>query len=95
MFLERIPYTTLSSMETIIIIAFVTVMMIATFNERRTWILLTYTVLGFILTVVSMLQISIEVKNGISEYHTSVLMAVVAALCTTMWAILYGTRKKE
>lgn len=95
MFLEKLPYATLTTMETIIIIAFVAVMMIATFNERRTWILLTYTVLGFILTVVCVLQISIEVKNGISEYHTSVLMAVVAALCTTMWAILYGTRKKE
>lgn len=95
MFLERISYNTLTTIETIVIIAFVAMMLIATLSERRTWLLLTYTIMGFILTVVCVLQISIEVANGNAVYHTSILMSIIAALCTTIWAVLYGLRKRE
>ena len=95
MFLEKLPYATLTTMETIIIIAFVTIMMFATLRERRTWLLLTYTILGFLLTVVSVLQISVEVANERAAYHTSIAMSIVAALCTTIWAVLYGIRRRN
>lgn len=95
MFLEKLPYEALTTMETIILIVFVTIMMLATLNESRTWLLLTYTIMGFILTVVCVLQISIEVTNGNSAYHTSILMSVIAAFCTTIWAVLYGLRRRD
>ena len=95
MFLERISYNTLTTIETIVIIAFVAMMLIATLSERRTWLLLTYTILSFILTVVCVLQISVEVANESAAYHTSILMSIIAALCTTIWAVLYGLRKRE
>lgn len=94
MFLERISYNTLTTIETIVIIVFVAMMLIATLSERRTWLLLTYTVMGFILTVVCVLQISIEVANGNAAYHTSILMSIIAALCTTIWAVMYGIRRR-
>lgn len=94
MFLERISYGTLTTIEAIVIIAFVAIMMFSSLNERRTWLLLTYTILGFLLTVVCVLQISIEVANGNAEYHTSILMSIIAALCTTVWAVLYGIRRR-
>lgn len=95
MFLERISYNTLTTIETIVIIVFVAMMLIATLSERRTWLLLTYTILSFILTVVCVLQISVEVANESAAYHTSILMSIIAALCTTIWAVLYGLRKRE
>lgn len=95
MFLERISYNTLTTIETIVIIVFVAMMLIATLRERRTWLLLTYTILSFILTVVCVLQISVEVANESAAYHTSILMSIIAALCTTIWAVLYGLRKRE
>ena len=95
MFLERISYNTLTTIETIVIIVFVAMMLIATLSERRTWLLLTYTILSFILTVVCVLQISVEVANESTEYHTSIIMSIIAALCTTIWAVLYGLRKRE
>ena len=95
MFLERISYNTLTTIETIVIIVFVAMMLIATLSERRTWLLLTYTILSFILTVVCVLQISVEVANENAAYHTSILMSIIAALCTTIWAVLYGLRKRE
>lgn len=95
MFLEKIPYDVLTFMETFILIVFIVITMITTLNERRTWLLLTYTIMGFILTVVCVLQISIEVANGNAVYHTSILMSIIAALCTTIWAVLYGLRKRE
>ena len=95
MFLERISYNTLTTIETIVIIVFVAMMLIATLSERRTWLLLTYTIMGFILTVVCVLQISVEVANESAAYHTSILMSIIAALCTTIWAVLYGLRKRE
>lgn len=95
MFLEKISYNTLTTIETIVIIVFVAMMLIATLSERRTWLLLTYTILSFILTVVCVLQISVEVANESAAYHTSILMSIIAALCTTIWAVLYGLRKRE
>ena len=95
MFLERISSNTLTTIETIVIIVFVAMMLIATLSERRTWLLLTYTILSFILTVVCVLQISVEVANESAAYHTSILMSIIAALCTTIWAVLYGLRKRE
>ena len=95
MFLERISYNTLTTIETIVIIVFVAMMLIATLSERRTWLLLTYTILSFILTVVCVLQISVEVANESAAYHTSILMSIIAALCTTILAVLYGLRKRE
>ena len=95
MFLERISYNTLTTIETIVIIVFVAMMLIATLSEGRTWLLLTYTILSFILTVVCVLQISVEVANESAAYHTSILMSIIAALCTTIWAVLYGLRKRE
>ena len=95
MFLERISYNTLTTIETIVIIVFVAMMLIATLSERRTWLLLTYTILSFILTVVCVLQISVEVANESAAYHTSILMSIIAALCTTIWAVPYGLRKRE
>ena len=95
MFLERISYNTLTTIETIVIIVFVAMMLIATLSERRTWLLLTYTILSFILTVVCVLQISVEVANESAAYHTSIIMSIIAALCTTIWAVLYGLRKRE
>ena len=95
MFLERISYNTLTTIETIVIIVFVAMMLIATLSERRTWLLLTYTILSFILTVVCVLQISVEVANESAAYHTSILMSIIAVLCTTIWAVLYGLRKRE
>ena len=95
MFLEKIPYGTLSTIETVLLITFVAIMMVATLNEKRTWLLLTYTIMGFILTVVCVLQISVEVADGNSAYHTSILMAIIAALCTTIWAVLYGLRRRN
>lgn len=95
MFLERISYNTLTTIETIVIIVFVAMMLIATLSERRTWLLLTYTILSFILTVVCVLQISVEVANESAAYHTSILMSIIASLCTTIWAVLYGLRKRE
>ena len=95
MFLERISYNTLTTIETIVIIVFVAMMLIATLSERRTWLLLTYTILSFILTVVCVLQISVEVANESAAYHTSIMMSIIAALCTTIWAVLYGLRKRE
>lgn len=95
MFLEKLPYETLTTMETIILIVFVAIMMLATLNESRTWLLLTYTIMGFILTVVCVLQISIEVTNDNAAYHTSILMSVIAAFCTTIWAVLYGLRRRD
>ena len=94
MFLERISYNTLTTIETIVIIVFVTMMLIATLSERRTWLLLTYTILSFILTVVCVLQISVEVANESAAYHTSILMSIIAALCTTIWAVMYGIRRR-
>ncbi|MEE1531389.1 MAG: hypothetical protein UGE22_05205 [Clostridia bacterium] len=94
MFLERISYNTLTTIETIVIIVFVAMMLIATLSERRTWLLLTYTIMGFILTVVCVLQISIEVANGNAVYHTSILMSIIASLCTTIWAVMYGIRRR-
>ena len=95
MFLERISYNTLTTIETIVIIVFVAMMLIATLSERRTWLLLTYTILSFILTVVCVLQISVEVANESAAYHTSILMSIIASLCTPIWAVLYGLRKRE
>ena len=94
MFLETLPYDVLTFMETFILIVFIVITMITTLNERRTWLLLTYTVMGFILTVVCVLQISIEVANGNTAYHTSILMSIIAALCTTIWAVMYGIRRR-
>ena len=94
MFLEKLPYDVLTFMETFILIVFIVITMITTLNERRTWLLLTYTVRGFILTVVCVLQISIEVANGNAAYHTSILMSIIAALCTTIWAVMYGIRRR-
>ena len=94
MFLEKLPYDVLTFMETFILIVFIVITMITTLNERRTWLLLTYTVMGFILTVVCVLQISIEVANGNATYHTSILMSIIAALCTTIWAVMYGIRRR-
>jgi predicted membrane protein len=94
MFLERISYNTLTTIETIVIIVFVAMMLIATLSERRTWLLLTYTIMGFILTVVCVLQISVEVANESASYHTSILMSIIAALCTTIWAVMYGIRRR-
>lgn len=94
MFLERISYNTLTTIETIVIIVFVAMMLIATLSERRTWLLLTYTILSFILTVVCVLQISVEVANESAAYHTSILMSIIAALCTTIWAVMYGIRRR-
>ena len=95
MFLERISYNTLTTIETIVIIVFVAMMLIATLSERRTWLLLTYTILSFILTVVCVLQISVEVANESIAYHTSIMMSIIAALCTTIWAVLYGIRRRN
>lgn len=94
MFLEKISYQSLTTIETIVIIAFVAMMLIATLNERRTWLLLTYTILSFILTVVCVLQISMEVANESAAYHTSIAMSIIAALCTTIWAVMYGIRRR-
>ena len=94
MFLEKIPYDVLTFMETFILIVFIVITMITTLNERRTWLLLTYTIMGFILTVVCVLQISIEVANGNAVYHTSILMSIIASLCTTIWAVMYGIRRR-
>lgn len=94
MFLEKIPYDVLTFMETFILIVFIVITMITTLNERRTWLLLTYTIMGFILTVVCVLQISIEVANESATYHTSILMSIIAALCTTIWAVMYGIRRR-
>ena len=94
MFLERISYNTLTTIETIVIIVFVAMMLIATLSERRTWLLLTYTIMGFILTVGCVLQISVEVANESASYHTSILMSIIAALCTTIWAVMYGIRRR-
>lgn len=95
MFLEKIPYGTLTTIETVLLITFVVIMMVATLNEKRTWLLLTYTIMGFILTVVCVLQISVEVANESTAYHTSIAMAIIAALCTTIWAVLYGVRRRN
>ena len=95
MFLEKIPYDVLTFMETFILIVFIVITMITTLNERRTWLLLTYTIMGFILTVVCVLQISIEVANESATYHTSILMSIIAALCTTIWAVMYGIRRRD
>lgn len=94
MFLEKIPYDVLTFMETFILIVFIVITMITTLNERRTWLLLTYTIMGFILTVVCVLQISVEVANESASYHTSILMSIIAALCTTIWAVMYGIRRR-
>lgn len=94
MFLEKIPYDVLTFMETFILIVFIVITMITTLNERRTWLLLTYTIMGLILTVVCVLQISIEVANGNAVYHTSILMSIIASLCTTIWAVMYGIRRR-
>lgn len=95
MFLEKLSYETLTTIETIVIIVFVAMMLIATLRERRTWLLLTYTILGFLLTVVCVLQISVEVANESADYHTSIAMSIIAAFCTTIWAILYGIRRRN
>ena len=95
MFLEKIPYGTLSTIETVLLITFVVIMMVVTLSEKRTWLLLTYTIIGFMLTVVCVLQISVEAANGSAAYHTSIVMSIIAALCTTVWAVLYGIRRKN
>ena len=89
MFLQNIPYNTLVVIRTIIIITFLIIMFMATLKERRKWITFLYAVLGLILTIVCILIIPKEISSGIN-YTTSIIIGVVAAICTAMWAVIFG-----
>lgn len=101
MFLQNIPYTILSIIRNIIIIIFLVIMFLTTLKESRKWVCLTYVALGLTLTIVCMLIIPKEIAAGIS-YTISIIIGIVAAICTAIWAARFGNnlmfqirRKKE
>lgn len=94
MFLQNVSYDTLSVLRTFIVIIFLIIMFVATLREKRRWLNLTYALLGLTLTIVCILIIPKEVASGIS-HRMSIIIGVVAAVCTSVWAVLFGKNTKE
>lgn len=91
MFLQNIPYNVLSTVRNVIIIIFLVIMFLTTLRESRKWVCLTYVVLGLILTIVCILIIPKEITAGIS-YNMSIIIGVVSAICTAIWAARFGNK---